>query len=230
MKMWVLYFAVLLVLPQALQAERIFGKGCYRYTDKESLNVAREVALSIAKRQALESSNVFVESTSGVENIALKNDLITSLTAGLLKNLKIIEQSEDLQKREICRIIRADVESIEIKNIVVSKINAFRRTKANIPTGLPENSIWKALKVKEYRYKGDLNLVFTVLCKRKPKSYYGVYSKHLRATWYDLKGIPSRTTKSSESRCAAPGDITSFSIEIPAPSSGHTYTLDLLVK
>ena len=41
-------------VPFVIGGEVITGKGCYRFSDQESISVAREIALSMAKRDALE--------------------------------------------------------------------------------------------------------------------------------------------------------------------------------
>ena len=120
-------------------AETIKGHACYHYSDNESLNDARDIALSMAKREALESYSVFVESTSTVENFVLKNDLIASLTAAVLKNLKVIGKSEDTKKRKVCRTIQAKIEPLDVKSQIETKIKVYKRKKSNFPSGLPEN-------------------------------------------------------------------------------------------
>ena len=59
----------------AAATEIVRGTACYRFSDNESLNAAREIALSMAKRDALESNSVFVESTSNLENMTTTSDV-----------------------------------------------------------------------------------------------------------------------------------------------------------
>jgi hypothetical protein len=59
---------VLLYPITAFGAETIIGYACYRYSDNESINSARDIALSMAKRESLEKYQVFVASKSTVEN------------------------------------------------------------------------------------------------------------------------------------------------------------------
>ena len=209
--------AIALFLPLAAQAEEIIGHGCYRYSDNESLIVARDTALSLAKRDAMERYAVFVESASTVENAQLRNDLINSLSAGLMRGLRVTDQKEDLQKREVCTTIRAEVEAIEVKNIITSRLNAFRRQKENLATGLPETEEYRILKVQQ----SGKTLNFTGICKRATRILFS-----LRITWYDTDGIPDRT-KSDIHRCYKIGDVFKLKLPIPDPSTGFTYSIDI---
>ena len=128
-----------LLASQMAAAEVVTGKACYRYSDNESLTAAREIALSMAKRDALEGNSVFVESTSNVENMTLKNDLITNLTTGYLKNLKVLEETEDFGLREICRTVQAEVEPVEVKQQITARIRQFTDLNKD-RTGLPKAS------------------------------------------------------------------------------------------
>jgi len=128
----------ILLAGVANAAETIKGHACYHYSDNESLNDAMDIALSMAKREALESYSVFVESTSIVENNVLKNDLIANLAAAMFMNLKIIEKIDDIQKRKICRTIQVEIEPVEVKKEIKQKVKLYEVNKGNFPTGLPE--------------------------------------------------------------------------------------------
>jgi len=222
MKNYFLLIIAILFLYSNLHAEVITGSACYRYSDNESVNEARDIALSMAKRSALEGYAIFVESTATVENQVLKNDLISSLTAGLLKNLRITQKSEDLQKKEICIVITADVEPIEIRQRVVSKINTFRRKNSNFQTGLPENDKLKVLKVQEgtcgNKYNSGNCLMIITRCK------YDFGTRVMRIIYYDKDGIPSGMDKSGKS-CNV-GDIMVFYLKLPKDPS-NTYSFEI---
>ena len=78
--------------PLVIGGEIITGKACYRFSDQESIAAARDIALAMAKREALEGYSVFVNATTTVENYTMKNNLITSITAANLNNLKITKK------------------------------------------------------------------------------------------------------------------------------------------
>jgi hypothetical protein len=221
---------LLVVLPLAgsLQAaETISGQACYRFSDNESIAAARDIALSLAKRDALERYAVFVDSTTTVENAALKNDLITSLTGAVLRKLAITDQKDDLQGREVCRSIVAEVEPVEVKSQVVAKINAFRIRSANVDTGLPENERVKILKVEHRpcketttRFSGEKCVRIVGQCKAK------YLQDFVRITWYDSDGIPDNSYSEGYGRCLGNvGDI--FHVGLPLPPPEFTYSIDL---
>jgi hypothetical protein len=147
----------ILQAPFVIGGEIITGKACYRFSDQESLAVARDIALSLAKRDALESYAVFVNATATVKNYKLKNSIITSVSASVLNNMKITSKKENLEKREVCREISAVVEEIEVKKEITSRIRLSQKKKnINFDTGLHEDENIKVLKIKPKKDKyGD---------------------------------------------------------------------------
>jgi hypothetical protein len=208
MKKLILVLLVFLVAGKILLAENITGSACYRYSDNESINDARDIALSMAKRDALEKNAVFVSSTSTVQNMTLMNDLISSLTAGVLKNLRITKKTEDPNKKEVCRNITANVEPIEIKQRIVSKINTYKQKHSNFQTGLPENNKLKVLKV--VNKNGELKII----AKCKIKTY--PYDVNMRLTYYDDDGIPEGMSKMGVI-CKDIGDIIVYELPYNTP-------------
>lgn len=183
----------------AAATEIVRGTACYRFSDNESLNAAREIALSMAKRDALESNSVFVESTSNLENMTLKNDLITNLTAGYLKNLKVTGESEDFKSREICRSVSAEVEPVEVKKQINAKIRQFSNISED-RSGLP---VGKKLKiVNAWEDRGRLYLV-----AQNISGGYAVGSSTVK--FYDDDGYPSDQTRKSHTFYRA-GDFYKF--------------------
>ena len=133
-------------VPFVIGGEVITGKGCYRFSDQESIAVAREIALSMAKRDALEGYAVFVNATATVDNYVLKNSIISSVSASVLNNMKITGKKENLEKREVCREISAVVEEIEVKKEITSRIRLSQKKKnLNFDTGLHEDANIKVL-------------------------------------------------------------------------------------
>ncbi|MBU2645363.1 hypothetical protein KKI24_11710 [bacterium] len=192
--------------------ETITGYACYRYSDNESINEARDIALSMAKREALEKYQVFVASTTTVENSVLMNDLISSLSAGVLKNLRITKKTEDLDKKNVCREITAEVEPVEIKQRIVSKINVYKQKHSNFQSGLPENERLKVLKVMTVAphtsdYIGALKIVVKCKIKNWPV---------MRLTYYDKDGIPEGMYK-QEKTCSHIGDIVIYHLNYKTP-------------
>jgi len=219
-------FTIILLsfIPTLLNATEIVrGKACYRFSDQDSIQAARDIALSMAKREALEGHSVFIESTSAVENFTLKNDLISSLSVAVLRKMKITKQTEDLANREICTAISAEIEPFEIKQRVTAEINRFRQQNMNIQTGLPETSWGKALKAEE---RGDL-LRIVVQCKNFNAS------SRVRIIYYDTDGIPDyqdemQLQKCCDTRyCKSKGDIIVFRLRLPSEKY-FTYSWELV--
>ena len=175
-------------------AEVVTGKACYRYSDNESLTTAREIALSMAKRDALEGNSVFVESTSNVENMTLKNDLITNLTTGYLKNLRVLEETEDFGLREVCRTVQAEVEPIEVKQQITARIRQFTDLKRD-RSGLPQGQYLRVVNATE---KSGQLIVIAEKHSLSPQDVrfksagYSLSGQELRikVTIYDQEGYP----------------------------------------
>ncbi len=231
--------SVILLLSFCLsaEAEQISGSACYRYSENESINAARDIALTMAKRDALEGYTVFVGSTTAVENFSLKNDLITSLTAGYLRNLKITKATENLTIREVCRTLTAEVEPIEIKTQITAIINAYQTRISDKPTNLPQNEHYRILKIErgscnkwadEKAFRGDTKdcLRVTFECRIGALNYLGTNLKPVRMNWIDSQGTPDRSFSSDNYRCQNVGDIVSQLFPYPPP--GFTFTLDVL--
>ena len=182
-------------VPIVIGGEVITGKGCYRFSDQESIAVAREIALSMAKRDALEGYAVFVNATATVDNYVLKNSIISSVSASVLNNMKITSKKENLEKREVCRTISAVVEEIEVKKEITSRIRLSQKKKnINFDTGLHEDENIKVLKIKQKKDKYGDFIEMRVLCKEKNNDWlydntrYG-HGRH-SVIYLDEDGIP----------------------------------------
>jgi hypothetical protein len=108
---------ILILFPTfCLPSETITGHYCYTYGDKESLQEAKEIVRTLAIRNAIEIYRVYVESTTRVTNFTLTNDLVQILGSGYLKNLKVIEHTEE--GRTICERISGIVEPKDIEKVI----------------------------------------------------------------------------------------------------------------
>ena len=100
---------ILLVgMNSSYASETIQGRYCYTYGDSESIKDARAIAKSLAIRNAIESYRVYVSSSTNVKDFTLTEDMVRVLSSGYLKNIKIINSSEE--DRKICYEIRATVD------------------------------------------------------------------------------------------------------------------------
>jgi len=96
--------------------DTIRGTYSYTYGDSESLVEARQTCKDLALRDGIESYYIFVESSTEVENYQLKEDIIETLSAGYIKNLQVVEQTEE--GRTITTSIQAEVDPEEVKSLV----------------------------------------------------------------------------------------------------------------
>ena len=101
--------------------EEIRGDACYRYSDNQSLQEAKTTVASLARRNALEKHRVFVSTISQVENFSLRKDIATTVAAGFLKNVKVLELTEDRANQKVCIRISAEVESKTIESFIRAK-------------------------------------------------------------------------------------------------------------
>jgi hypothetical protein len=98
----------------------IVGEFKYTYGDKESLLEAKETAKNLAIREAIESYQVFVNSTSDIQDFRVLSDLIQTIATGHLHNLKV-EQTEE--GRTLHVKVRAYIVESEIKAVLNQKLN-----------------------------------------------------------------------------------------------------------
>ena len=213
---FILFFSASL-LSNLYGMEVVKGSACYRFSDSESIKVAREIALSMAKREALESYEVFISSTSAVENYTLKNDIIMNLSMGILKNVKINDKSENLEQRKICRSITAEISPIEMKETIQAKVNLQRKRSMNFDSGLRETEYYKVLKIKRKKSRNnkydDVQIIY--LCK---VSSYSI--RLAKVKYYDNDGMPCYTDH-TKLGCGNVDDVESFTFRVGGMSVGH---------
>jgi hypothetical protein len=96
--------------------ELIRGTYTYHYGDKESLVDARQSCKELAVRDAVESYYLFLESTSTVENSVLKQDMVRSVAAGCVKNLRVTDQKEE--GRTLTFTVEGEVNPDEVRRLI----------------------------------------------------------------------------------------------------------------
>jgi len=80
-----LVLCTLFVVPAAAAVRTVTATGSYTMGEAETMLVAKERALEDAKRRAAEQAGVYVTSSSTVENLALTQDTVTTMTASFLR-------------------------------------------------------------------------------------------------------------------------------------------------
>ena len=96
------------LLGWAESSEEVKGRYCYTYGDEETPAQGKKKALALARERAVENHQVFISSKTSIENFQLKEDLIQSVSAGMLQNVTIQEETEE--GRIVCVGIVAKIE------------------------------------------------------------------------------------------------------------------------
>ena len=94
MKKYILALTLFFV-PICLNAETIKGHYCYTYGDNETLIEAKELTKSLAIRNAIESYEIYLTSSTKVTDFKLTNDIIQVLSSGYLNNVRMLEHTEN---------------------------------------------------------------------------------------------------------------------------------------
>jgi len=122
MKKQIIMLGLIITGMVALAQDTIQGTYVYTYGDNESLVEARQTCKDLAVRDAIESYYVFVESSTVVENATLKEDIISTISAGYLKNLTVVDQTEE--GRTISTTVEAEIDPEQVQALVQKMANA----------------------------------------------------------------------------------------------------------
>jgi hypothetical protein len=125
--------------------ETITRHYCYTYGDRETLQEAREIVRTLSSRNGIESYRVFIESSTNVKNFSLSNDLVQIISSGYLKNVNVLEHTEE--GKTICEKISGVVVPEQIDKVLRKEVQK-RKTKIE-DMGLDNNRYFKILSVKE---------------------------------------------------------------------------------
>ena len=102
--------------------ETVRGTGCYSYGDNETPAQAKRAAMTIAQEQAVRSHRVFVESTSTVRKFQLEDDLIQTVSAGMLEQIRV--ENEEKKGQEICLTVTAKLSPVSFEDLIKQRANA----------------------------------------------------------------------------------------------------------
>lgn len=104
----------LLAVSSAADYVDVAGEDSYTYGDSESLVVARQTARLMAIRRAIESYRLFLDATTTVKDNQVVSDLVKTIAAGHLHNLKIEEsqQGNTIRVRVKARVLPGEIKSV----------------------------------------------------------------------------------------------------------------------
>jgi len=101
-----------------IQNDLVEGSYCYTYGDRESVANAKQFTKDMAIKNAIESYCSVITSQTVIKNSIMLEDLAKSKSAGLLKNIQIVDQYEE--DRTLCYTVKATIVVEELSNILNS--------------------------------------------------------------------------------------------------------------
>ncbi len=115
------------------------GRGCYTYGDDESPRQAQRAAEAIAHEKAVSSYRVYVDSLTRIRNSELQEDLVQSISAGLLRNVESQMESKD---RTVCVNVTGMIDPAQMDQLIEQRIKANEVARAAQTAVLsPQNTI-----------------------------------------------------------------------------------------
>jgi len=106
-------FCALPAFPQVSTSREIVrGNACYAFGDDETPKMAKKKAEAFARERAVSGYRVWVESSSQVKDNELQEELIQTISAGMLHKVTI--DHEEWKGREICIKISAEIDPQDI--------------------------------------------------------------------------------------------------------------------
>ena len=170
----------------------IYGEYCYHYGDSESLYAAKEISYVMALRNAIETHQTFVSSTSIVKDFQLRKDLLETIASGYVEDIKIIKR--EVIGRTVCTKLIGYVNPNAVRKILTRKIEKVRKYKKKEFEGLASNSHIKIL-----NYKREVNQLLVLYQVKNISTWsskaFGMKSR-LIVNCYDQYGntLPTAST------------------------------------
>lgn len=201
--------------PERLE---VIGEYNYTYGDRESLVEARQIACRMAVRSAIESYQMFVESTSTVKDDDLIEDLIETISSGYLEDRQILEQAE-VGRTVHCKV-RAFVVPEVLKVVMDRELGPAGKKERR---GISENAFISVLSVKEaplgssrgsksvrviYRQKGAESLDFT-------------RQTDVMIDFFDVEGHPLSGNKHRTMPGLRPGEVREATFDVPEGAQSY---------
>jgi len=123
------YIYLLIFTCFAAYAEDIItGSYCYTYGDYETKVDARKKTRLLAIKNAIESYQIYIYSTSKVKNGILKEQIINTISSSYLKNIKILDKNETISS--ICYSVQANISAKDVKKLIESQVSSINNHNA----------------------------------------------------------------------------------------------------
>ena len=200
--------------PQRLE---VIGEYHYTYGDGESLVEARRVACRMAVRSAIESYQMFVESTSTVKDDDLIEDLIETISSGYLEDAQIMEQAE-VGRTVHCRV-KAFVVPEVLKVVMDRELgNAGKKERR----GITENAFISVLSVKEAPLSNrGLKSVRVVYRQKGAESLDFTRQTDVMIDFFDVEGNPLSGNKHRTMPGLRPGEVREATFDVPENAQSY---------
>lgn len=102
-------------------SEPVQGRYCYTMGDQETPARAKRAAEARAREQAVANHRVYVQSASTVKNFQLEDDLIQTVSAGLLSDVRTAFEEKG---REICASVTAQISPVKLDELIRQQTKA----------------------------------------------------------------------------------------------------------
>lgn len=106
----------LISTPVSWSFDKITGDACYTYGDNESLIQAEQTAKTLALKYAIESYSIFIESKTNVKNYEVISDIIASISAEQVYNIKYFKRTPSARK--ICFAVQGYISPEKMKKAI----------------------------------------------------------------------------------------------------------------
>jgi hypothetical protein len=184
---------------------KVVGDYSYSYGDRETLLEAKNICYSMAVREALESNSIFISSTSVVSHSQL-NDLIQTISAGYLQDLKIVD--EKVTGRNVYYKVEAYIDPDVIKESIQREVKRIQN--GDDYKTIVQNDIINVLSVKRKLRKDGDRVVSVVYKQTKPYT-----QTEIMIDWLGSDGQPIGGDKGYTERRLRQNEIRELQFYIP---------------
>ncbi len=102
--------------------ETVRGHACYGFGDDQTPAQARRGAIIKAQEEAVRSHGVYIQSSKRVKNFQLEEDIIQSISAGMLKEIRV--EKEERKPQEICITLSAKLLPVSVEDLIKQRVQA----------------------------------------------------------------------------------------------------------
>lgn len=101
--------------------EPVQGHYGYTFGDADTPTQAKQFAQQMAQEQAVKSYRVYVQSASTVKNFQLEEDLIHTVSAGMLHEVRVAFEEKG---RKFCATVAAKIDPVKMETLIQQQVKA----------------------------------------------------------------------------------------------------------